>query len=240
MTDGAADRRVKLWDLPVRLSHWAFVALMPALWWTWKSEQMSLHVWLGNVTLGVVAFRLLWGVFGSSTARFSRFAKGPRAIFLYLRSLFSKSAEPVVGHNPVGGWSVLALLAALLVEVGLGLFSTDTDGLNSGPLNYKVSDSLGETLTHWHGVVFYILLALIAVHLAAIGFYLFVKRENLVGPMITGARRLPQTVVEPRFAPIWRLLVCIVVTMGLMWWVSAGAPSKLSAMTPRAFPGAHR
>ncbi len=234
-----ADRRVKLWDLPVRLSHWAFVGLMPALWWTWKSEQMSLHVWLGNVTLGVVVFRILWGMMGSSTARFPGFVKGPGAAVSYLRALFSKSAEPVVGHNPVGGWSVVALLGVLAAEVTLGLFSADIDGLNSGPLNYKVSDSLGETLTHWHGVIFYVLLILIAVHLAAIVFYLLVKRENLVGPMITGVRRLPETVIAPRFAPIWRLILCIVITMGLMWWVSAGAPSKLSAMTPRAFSGAH-
>ena len=235
----AKGARVKLWDLPVRLIHWAFVGLMFALWWTWKHEEMSLHVWLGNITLGLVVFRLLWGVMGSSPARFASFVRGPGAVSRYLGGLFSKSAEPAVGHNPLGGWSVLALLGALALEVGLGLFSADTDGLNSGPLNYKVSDTLGETLTHWHGVVFYALLALIAVHLAAVAFYLLVKRENLTGPMITGARRFPQSVAEPRFAPIWRLVVCIVVTMGVMWWVSAGAPSKLSAMTPRAFSGAH-
>ncbi len=232
--------RVKLWDLPVRLIHWAFVGLMIALWWTWKTERMSLHVWLGNITLGLVVFRLLWGVMGSSPARFASFVKGPRAVTRYLGALFSKSAEPVVGHNPLGGWSVIALLGVLAAEVTLGLFAADTDGLNSGPLNYKVSDSLGETLTHWHGVVFYVLLALIAVHLAAIAFYFLVKRENLIGPMITGARTLPERVTPPRFAPLWRLAVCIVVTMGVMWWVSAGAPSKLSAMTPRAFSGAHR
>lgn len=238
-------RRVKLWDLPVRVCHWALVILMPALWWTWKSEQMSLHVWLGNVTLGVVVFRLLWGVLGSSTARFSGFVRGPLRVGRYVRTLFSKqgfskSGEPVVGHNPLGGWSVVALLALLATEVCLGLFSADTDGLYSGPLNYKVSDDLGQALTHWHGVVFNILLAFIVIHLCAIAFYAVVKRENLVGPMITGARTLPDSATAPRFAPLWRLVVGVLLAMGLMWWVSAGAPSRLSAMTPRALSAAPR
>ena len=226
--------RVKLWDLPVRLTHWGFVGLIIALWWTWKHEQMSLHVWLGNITLGLVVFRILWGVLGSSPARFAGFVKGPVGVGRYLGALVSKSGQPVVGHNPMGGWSVVALLGALLAEVMLGLFSADTDGLSSGPLNYKVSDSLGETLTHWHGLMFYGLLALIVLHLAAIAFYLLVKRENLIGPMITGARRFAEPVTPPRFAPLWRLLVCIVIAMGAMWWISAGAPQKLSGMAPKS------
>ncbi len=226
-----ADRRIRLWDLPVRLTHWSFVALMPALWWTWKSENMFWHVRLGYIALGLVIFRVLWGVVGSSPARFTGFVKGPFAVSRYLRTLFSKSAEPIVGHNPMGGWSVVALLGALAGETGLGLFTSDTDGLNAGPLNYKVSDTLGETLTHWHGALFYALLALIAVHLLAITFYLVVKRENLIGPMITGARRLPESIAAPRLAPVWRLAVCFLIAMGLMWWASAGLPLR--------FPHAH-
>lgn len=215
---------IKLWDWPVRIVHWSLVLLMPALWWTWKSNQMFLHERLGYVTLALLVFRLFWGLFGSEPARFISFVKGPRAIAGYLRKLFSKGGEPSVGHNPLGGWSVIALLSLLVAEVGIGLFTQDTDGIESGPLARYVSYDFADGARHWHGQVFDILLAFIALHLLAIGFYLVVKRENLIGPMVTGRRRLDGSVRAPTFAPWWRIAVGAALGLGVAWWVSLGAP----------------
>lgn len=215
---------IKLWDWPVRVVHWSFVLLMPALWWTWKSNQMALHERLGYLTLALVLFRLFWGLFGSEPARFATFVKGPRAIAAYLSKLFSKHGEPSVGHNPLGGLSVIALLSLIVAEVGIGLFTQDTDGIESGPLTRYVSYDFADGARRWHGQVFDILLVFIALHLCAIAFYLVVKRENLIGPMLTGRRRLADTVRAPALAPWWRILPGAAIGLGAAWWVSLGAP----------------
>jgi cytochrome b len=222
-----AGQRIKLWDWPVRVIHWSLVLLMPALWWTWKSGQMFVHTRLGYVVLALVAFRLFWGLVGSSPARFASFVRGPRAIGGYLGKLFRARAEPSVGHNPLGGLSVLALLALILGVVGTGLFCEDTDGLNSGPLNYRIQGDLSEGMAHWHHLLFNLLLGFIALHILAVAFYAVVKRENLVGPMITGRRAMAAPAIPPRFAPVWRIVVGVVLALALIWWVSLGAPLTL-------------
>ncbi len=221
-----AGQRVKLWDLPVRVVHWSLVLLLPALWWTWKSGQLFLHERLGYLALALLIFRLYWGLVGASTARFAQFVKGPRAVGGYVRGLFAKGGEPVVGHNPLGGWSVVILLLLLILVIGTGLFSEDTDGINPGPLNYLVHGDLSDGMAHWHGLLFNLLLGFIALHLAAIAFYAGVKRENLVGPMLTGRREMAAPRIAPRFAPVWRLAGGIVLALGLVWWISLGAPLR--------------
>jgi len=183
---------------------------------------MDWHKRLGYVALGLLVLRVFWGFFGSETARFSRFVKGPRAIVAYLRGLFSKGEPPVVGHNPLGGWSVVILLLLLISEVKLGLFAQDTDGIESGPLAYLVSYDVADLARRWHHTVFNLLLAFIAVHLLAIGFYALVKRENLIGPMLTGARRFHAEVTAPKMAPVWRLGLGLIIAGALAWWVSIG------------------
>jgi cytochrome b len=208
-----------LWDWPIRLMHWSFALLMPALWWTWKYDEIQLHELLGYITLGLLAFRLYWGVFGSSTARFASFVKGPRAILAYLRG--RGPAAP--GHNPVGALSVLILLGLMIAQVVIGLFTQDVDGIESGPLTYLVSYETADSARHWHGLLFNVLLGFIVLHLCAIAFYVLVKRDNLVGPMLTGRKRMADG-EPPRFAPWWRIAVGAAISAGLAYWVSLGCP----------------
>jgi cytochrome b len=218
--------RVKLWDVPIRVVHWSFVLLLPALWWTWKKDDIGTHKLLGYVLLGLLIFRIFWGLAGSETALFSGFVRGPRAVGGYVRRLFSKEREPVVGHNPLGGWSVVALLGLLSAQVFVGLFTQDVDGLESGPLTYLVSYDLAEKARWWHDKLFDLLLCLVALHVGAILFYLLVKRDNLVGPMVTGSKRwaAASSPPTPAHAPFWRLLVGGVLGAGVAWWVSRGCP----------------
>jgi len=203
--------RVRIWDLPTRLFHWAIVILVPALWWTHEIEWLDLHILLGEVMLGLVLFRLIWGLIGSSTARFSGFLRGPGTVLRYVRG----RAAATFGHNPLGGWSAFTMLLLLAVQVGLGLFVTDEDGLNSGPLSHLVNYDSARTLAHRHETVFYILLGFIALHVAAILFYLLVRRDNLVTPMVTGKRAAPESGEAMIGAPLWRFLIAALLAAGL-------------------------
>lgn len=210
-------RKVRVWDLPTRLFHWAIVLLVPALWATHKLDRLDLHILLGETMLGLVLFRLIWGVIGSSTARFAGFLRGPRTVLRHLRG---RAAVEALGHNPAGGWSVALMLLLLCVQVGLGLFVSDEDGLNAGPLSHLISYDGARILAHRHETIFYILLGFIALHVGAILYYLAVKRDNLVAPMVTGARAAPAGGAAMIDAPLWRFLVAAALAAGLTWIVS--------------------
>jgi cytochrome b len=176
-----------VWDLPIRVFHWSLLVLVGAAWWSQETGDLNLHRMVGSVVAGLLVFRVWWGVFGSSTARFASFAKGPRAALAYARTLFSKGVDaPTPGHNPLGGWSVLALIACLVTLVACGLFAVDVDGLESGPLSSLVTFETGRLASRVHGWAFQVLEALVVLHLLAITFYATFKRQNLVGPMVTG------------------------------------------------------
>lgn len=215
-TPPSTDRRI--WDLPVRLVHWSFALLLPAMWWTAEEGDIETHVTLGLVTLALVLFRLLWGLWGSETARFASFIRGPAAIRDYLRAA---PAEVRPGHNPLGALSVVALLGLLAVQVSIGLFTQDVDGLESGPLSYLVSYDFADGAREWHELGFNLLLALVGLHLAAIAWYRLRKRQNLVGPMITGKG---EATTALRFAPAWLALATLAISGAVAWWIGQGAP----------------
>ncbi len=204
-------QKVRIWDLQVRLFHWAIVLLIPVLWWTAENDQLDLHILLGQIMLGLILFRLLWGLLGSSTARFSGFLRGPGAVIAYLTGRGGRG----FGHNPLGGWSVVVMLLALVTQVGLGLFAIDEDALYEGPLSHLVSYETARILAHRHETVFWILAALIALHVLAVLYYLVAKRDDLVTPMVTGRRAADETGASMVPAPLWRVLLAAVLAVGL-------------------------
>ena len=212
--------RIRLWDFPVRVVHWSFAVLVPVLWWTAEEGKLELHITIGLFMLGLVLFRLLWGFAGSAQARFSTFVRGPGAVLAHIRG----RTQSAPGHNPLGALSVLALLGLLALQVGLGLFAQDEDGIDYGPLNHLVSYDRADSLSEWHGTMFYVLLGVIVVHLAAIVWYRVVRRDNLITPMITGYRAVAAGVAAPVMAPLWRFAASALVAAGVAWWISKGAP----------------
>ena len=215
-------RTVRIWDLPVRLTHWGFALIIPAMWYTGENGEWSWHFRLGLLLLGLLVFRIIWGFLGTETARFASFVKGPKAVLRYLGGNHEDSVTK--GHNPLGALSVLALLAAMLVQVGLGLFSGDPYDGATGPLNALVGVMTADTITELHEVFFYVVVALIAVHLAAIAFYTVVKQQKLVGAMVTGAGEKAPGVPDNTPAPWGRALVSMVIALAVVAWVWAGAP----------------
>jgi len=179
--------KVRVWDGPTRLFHWIVVALVFISWLSADRGYMRVHLWSGLTLLALLLFRIGWGIVGSTTARFSDFLYSPGKVIAYLRALASGKKPLHAGHNPAGGLMVAALLAVLLAQVTTGLFAND--GLKfSGPLALMVSADASDRLTQLHGTIFNVILLLVWLHVVAIGFYLLVKGDNLVGPMVTGRK----------------------------------------------------
>jgi len=211
-------RRVLVWDLPTRIFHWLLVLLVTVSFVTGKlgGTMMSYHEWSGGAILVLILFRVLWGFFGGTPSRFSSFVRGPRKVFDYARSLIGKGHQPYLGHNPMGAWSILAMLAVLFVQVGTGLFAND-DILTEGPLFYLVSKGTSDWLTGIHRINQNILILLVVLHLGAILFYWVVKRENLVLPMITGRKSWHEAVDLVAGSPVKALLLAVVLA-GVVYW----------------------
>ena len=209
------ERRATVWDLPIRLFHWALVLLIGAAWATQEQlEDSERHALVGYLILTLLLFRLLWGVVGSDTARFSAFIRGPAKVWAYLRG--SGGASVALGHNPIGGYSVAALLTLIGVQAGTGLFLYD-DEMFWGPLNGWVSEGTAEWLADVHELNFNLLLGLIGFHVAAILFYAVVKRRNLVGPMVTGRAALPEGAQAPRIASSVLALALLGIAGAAIW-----------------------
>ena len=164
------DKKIRVWDLPVRLFHWTLVVLLAVSYFTGRAggDWMKFHFWSGYAILTLLLFRIAWGFVGSSTARFSHFVKGPVACSLYLRDLLLGRRTYEVGHNPVGGAMVMVLIFAVLAQVVAGLFSADTDtGTVTGPLATLVADKWIDRFTHFHAFWVNVLLILGGLHVLA-------------------------------------------------------------------------
>jgi cytochrome b len=212
------ERPIRVWDAPVRVVHWAIVVLIAFSWWCAENRIMDWHVRSGLTVLALVVFRLIWGVIGGSTARFARFVRGPRAVAEYLRA-----GSPHAGHSPLGALSVVALLAVLVVQLGTGLFAVDVDGIDSGPLSFLVSFEAARSAAEVHEVSFDLLLGLIALHVAAVLFYVLVRKQPLIRRMITGTdSTLVPGAASLVPAPAWRLVLAALTAGGLAWWINRG------------------
>lgn len=223
MNDSTTAGATRIWDLPLRAFHWLLVALIGFSWWSGENHEMDWHRLSGYCILGLLVFRLWWGFAGSRTARFAQFVRGPGAVASYAKTMLARRGVPADGHNPVGGWSVVAMLGAIIALVTAGLFSVDVDGLESGPLADYVSFDTGRAAAEVHEVMFNVILALVALHVAAIVFYLVIKRMNLVRPMITGRRAKDgaEAVEDVRWSPVLAL-IGIAVAAAVAWAISKG------------------
>jgi cytochrome b len=197
-----------------------FVACVAISWWTAEQRLMDWHRYSGYAMLGLLLFRIYWGVAGSSTARFARFIGGPRAVLEYLRLRREERAQ-IVGHSPLGSWSVLAMLLAMATQVTLGLFATDIDGLESGPLSHLVSFDTGRALAAAHELSFDVLIALAALHIVAILFYLVYERNDLVRAMLSGRKRVDGASPEMQPVPVWRLWTGVALATLCVWMIVA-------------------
>ncbi len=226
-------QRQRVWDLPIRLFHWLLVA---SIAFAYVSGQLGgnlidWHARAGFLIVGLVVFRLVWGVVGTPTARFASFVRGPAAIAAYLRGEWRG-----IGHNPLGALSVLGLLALVGAQAATGLFTND-DIAFQGPFADWVGKELSDRFHGWHALLQNGLLALIGVHVAAIVFYARVKKENLVKPMITGWTEAPAAAppTSRRGGGVVAFVVSALIA-GAATWAAAGG--LLPPPPPAAQPAA--
>ena len=182
-------RHILVWDLPIRLFHWLLVILVIVSFVTGKigGLWMQYHMLSGYVTLGLLVFRLVWGFVGGRYVRFSSFICGPSQVLKYIQAMLKKDIPKYLGHNPLGGWSVLAMLITLSVQTVTGLFAND-DIFTEGPFYHLVSKGTSDLLMRIHRVNQEVIILVIGVHVMAVLFYLIIKKENLIKPMFTGRK----------------------------------------------------
>lgn len=219
-------RTVRVWDLPTRLFHWALLVCVLSLVITGNvgGNAMAWHFRAGNCTLTLLLFRLIWGVVGGHWSRFINFVYSPTSVLNYLRG--QPKPEHLVGHNPMGAFSVFGLLGFLLLQVATGLFSDDEISA-AGPLTRFVGGDWVSQLTFYHAEVGkLIVLVLVLLHVGAIIFYRVKKKENLVKPMLMGDKELDFDVPASKDTAGTRMaaLVILALCAASVWYlVSLGA-----------------
>lgn len=178
--------RIRVWDLPTRLFHWALVVCIAGLVLTGYAggARMDWHARIGYAVLTLLLFRLVWGFVGGHWSRFGSFVRGPSHIVAYLRG--QAHPDSLIGHNPLGALSVLAMLVFLLAQIATGLVGDDEISF-TGPLNRFVTSAQGLAATWYHKRIGqWAIMGLVALHVGAVLFYLWRKGENLVRPMVHG------------------------------------------------------
>lgn len=177
---------IRIWDLPTRIFHWVLVLAIAGLVITGEvgGEAMVWHFRLGYTVGSLLIFRLIWGFIGGFWSRWQQLTCTPQSLRLYLSS--RGASRSFLGHSPTGSLSVLVILLFLGFQVGSGLISDDEIS-NAGPLTHLVSEKTIQWATYWHTEIGKaVILVLIALHVLAIAWYFFKKKENLVRPMLTG------------------------------------------------------
>ncbi|MDO1509128.1 MULTISPECIES: cytochrome b/b6 domain-containing protein [unclassified Neisseria] len=213
-------QKLKVWDLPTRIFHWTLVLAIAFMWYSAETggNMLLWHLRVGLLILGLAVFRVCWGLWGSDTSRFAGFVRGPAQIKRYIRGEITENEQP--GHNPLGALMVLALLGAVLFQVTTGLFSPDENTFdNNGYLNALISEDTGSAIRKIHITFFNILLGLAAVHVATILLYRFVKKHNLITPMITGYKYLEGKLPVLKFAGAGKFIAAVAVAAAVVWVV---------------------
>lgn len=208
---------VSVWDISIRLFHWSLVAGIGFMWFSGEEggNIMVWHVYIGYGMLGLILYRIIWGVVGSPYARFSSFLKGPKNTLIYLKGFLQGKAHDYPGHNPLGGWMVMVLLLLVLIQGLTGLFSSD-DIFTEGPFYSFVSSKTADFLTSIHHLNFNLLLAAIALHISAVAYHGIIRKEPLVKSMLTGKKIMHQPSSENTHPNYIAMLITASIAAGIV------------------------
>ncbi|MGS0679573.1 cytochrome b/b6 domain-containing protein [Shewanella sp. 125m-7] len=212
--------KIKVWDVPTRVFHWGMLCLLGGLWWSADAGEMEWHQILAYGLMILIAVRLIWGLIGSDTSRFSHFVHSPKTVINYLGKTRREGISSSIGHNPVGGYMVVTLITLICVQLISGLFATD-DIFTEGPLYSLVSSDTASWLTWLHKKNFDLILILAAVHVLAVGVHM-IKGDKILGPMFSGYKTLPDSVINDlktnklQFASMIKAVILVLVVSVLV------------------------
>lgn len=185
---------MRVWDVPTRLFHWTLVTLILSAWVSYEYAEklgdptLKWHRWNGYAILVILIFRLFWGFVGSSTSRFSSFIRWPWAAVVYGVDVFRGRSRHFLGHNPLGTWMVLMLLAAVFMQAVLGLYTLEHNDITAGPLNRTISEDVSKLVGWLHVRGLNIIMVLVGLHILANSFYQIFKKDPLITAMVTGRK----------------------------------------------------
>jgi cytochrome b len=228
MAQGNTERLV--WDWPLRLWHWLFAIAVLGAWVTgqWGGfDWRQWHFWFGQAAIGLLIFRLVWGIVGPRHARFGSFVTGPKRLLGYLKTLPRRDTTQTPGHNPLGAIAVLVILTILTVQASSGLFISD-DILYEGPWYMAVDEDTADLASTIHHRLAWPVGVVIGLHLLAILFYRLYKHQRLTRAMITGrktADQVPETAAIKSSRSLLAL-VLIVIVATFTWWLLVQAPPE--------------
>ena len=222
-------KKYLVWDLPVRLFHWLLVICLIAQWLTAEvlDDMLNIHFYIGYFTLSLIIFRFFWGFIGSRYAKFSSFLAGPKAIYQYLSALVSKQPLNSVGHNPLGGLLLPAILLLVGAQAISGLFTTD-DILSEGPYYSNASSAVQNIMQWLHHNVYLVIVALVVLHLVAITWYRLVLKNDLIGPMLHGQKAVPKS-EGISHSHLFRALILAIIVGIFVYWLVAINPQPVEA-----------
>ncbi len=213
---------VLIWDVPTRLFHWMLATSFAVAWVTSGSDRwLSLHSFVGYLMLGLIGFRVLWGLFGGTYARFTSFAYGPAAVLAYLRQLRTRTGSRYLGHNPAGSVAIYLMLG---LGLGVGITGVFTQGGEEQQLIAArlMSISTGTLVREAHEVLAWLMLLLVAGHLAGIAVDAWLTKENLPLSMLTGVKEAAAgTAASRRYAAVGTGLVLAVAAFATWWFAYA-------------------
>lgn len=214
----------KIWDGPTRLFHWLLVISIGAQYITaeWLSDAMQWHFYIGYFTLGLVLFRLFWGVIGTTYAKFSSFIYPPRSIVEYCKTLPARNSKHYAGHNPAGGVVVVLLLVMIALQAISGLFMTD-DVFLDGPYRYMASDKVLDIMSAIHNQLFWVIVGFVALHICAVLFYVLYKKQPLIRAMFSGKK--PVDAISIAHSKWLIAFVVIILTAALIYVLVAVFPN---------------
>lgn len=218
-----------IWDLPLRIFHWSFALTILGSWYTseQEGELIELHMQLGYVAIGLLIFRVLWGIIGPKHARFSQFIPSPKKLIHYAKNINNPANyQASAGHNPLGALMVVLMIILIALQAISGLFIND-DIFSSGPYYGSFSKDFESVMSFLHHNTFDFMIAAIALHLAAIAYYWWVKKQNLVVPMITGKKSdklVSKADAIPHSKIILAIILAIACTAFVYWLVVINVP----------------
>jgi cytochrome b len=217
-----------VWDLPVRIFHWVLVIVLIGLWYTSEQDNglIEIHIKLGYIALGLVLFRILWGFYGTTHARFINFLPSVTKLKSFINDTRRGNVSNFIGHNPLGSLMVIFILFAVLLQATFGLFISD-DVFSAGPYNGVLSNEIEKLLKSLHSNGFNVIATLSFLHVIAVFYYLIFKKQNLIKPMLTGKKLLNNDNSNesiPHSRLIRAFIIAIVVIVFVYWLVVLNAP----------------
>ncbi|MDO8811639.1 MAG: cytochrome b/b6 domain-containing protein [Gallionella sp.] len=213
-------KRILVWDVPTRLFHWLFAISFAAAWLTSDNDQwLSVHTFFGYLILGLIGFRLAWGMAGGHYARFASFRYSPKAGLSYLRQAISGGGARYIGHNPAGSQSVYLLIALGLVVAITGLFTQGGEEQQGAVINV-VNITVARMFKEGHEITATLMLLLVFGHLAGVIVESLLHKENLPRSMVTGVKEAPEGTPVSRPYRMVGVLMLVAVTSFGGWWFS--------------------